>query len=243
MKNWYASWFQSPYYHLLYKDRNFDEANLFLDNLIDFLNPEFNQRFLDIACGKGRHAIAVNKKGYEVEGIDLSQESIKAAKGHSNNRLHFQVYDMRKVYKKNHFDYVFNLFTSFGYFETVEENEKALNAIIGNLKHGGQLIIDFMNSKKVTSELIQDEIKEVADIRFHINRKTKGKQIIKDIHFNDGDKSYHFTEKVYGFDLNDFNTLIVANGMKILNLWGDYSLNDFDVTQSPRLIILAQKWN
>ena len=49
MKNWYKSWFQSPYYHLLYKNRNDLEANFFLNNLIDFLNPETNNQFLDIA--------------------------------------------------------------------------------------------------------------------------------------------------------------------------------------------------
>ena len=243
MKNWYKSWFQSPYYHLLYKNRNDLEANFFLNNLIDFLNPETNNKFLDIACGKGRHAIAVHKKGYIVEGIDLSEESIKVAKNHSNSRLHFQVHDMRKVYKKNHFDYVFNLFTSFGYFESQQENEEALSAMIGNLKQGGKIVIDFMNSKKVSYELIKEEIKQVEHIKFHIRRKAEGKQIIKDITFEDGKQFFHFTEKVFGFDLHDFNTFLSANGMKVLNLWGDYSLTDFDVTQSPRLIILAQKWS
>ena len=243
MKNWYKSWFQSPYYHLLYRNRNYEEANLFLDNLIDFLNPKSNQRFLDIACGKGRHAISINKKGFEVVGIDLSQESIKVAKQHSNQLLDFHVHDMRSVYKKDHFDFVLNLFTSFGYFDTVDENHTALKAMVDNLKIGGKLVIDFMNSKKVISNLVQEEVKKIENVEFHLHRRTQGKQIIKDIQFKDANQHFQYTEKVFGFDLSDFNTLLASNGMKIINLWGDYSLNNFDAIHSPRLVLLAQKWN
>ncbi|HEU0137074.1 MAG TPA: SAM-dependent methyltransferase, partial [Flavobacterium sp.] len=36
-KKWYASWFDSPYYHILYKDRDYAEAQLFMDNIPNYL--------------------------------------------------------------------------------------------------------------------------------------------------------------------------------------------------------------
>jgi len=53
-ENWYASWFDTPYYHILYKDRDYDEAQAFMDNLTHYLNLPEESKILDLACGKGR---------------------------------------------------------------------------------------------------------------------------------------------------------------------------------------------
>ena len=76
---WYKDWFNSKYYHLLYKNRDHNEAALFLDNISnEFKNK--NAKILDVACGKGRHAKYLNNLGFDVTGIDLSVNSIKYAK-------------------------------------------------------------------------------------------------------------------------------------------------------------------
>ncbi|MEM1002389.1 MAG: SAM-dependent methyltransferase, partial [Bacteroidota bacterium] len=54
---WYASWFDSPYYHILYKDRDYDEAQALIDSLTQYLNLPENGRVLDLACGRGRHSV------------------------------------------------------------------------------------------------------------------------------------------------------------------------------------------
>ena len=68
---WYASWFNTPYYHILYKDRDYNEAENFMFNLTEYLNVPEQGKILDLACGKGRHAIYLNKIGYNVTGVDL----------------------------------------------------------------------------------------------------------------------------------------------------------------------------
>src|SRR5690606_22238937 len=141
-REWFGEWFNSPYYHILYKHRDFEEARIFIDNLNDLFGFSADQKALDLACGKGRHAIYLNKKGLNVVGVDLSPENIREAKKFENEKLQFFVYDMREVFDIQAFDYVLNLFTSFGYFNTEAENEKAINATALSLKKGGFFIID-----------------------------------------------------------------------------------------------------
>ena len=94
-------------------------------------------KLLDVACGSGRHSIFLNNEGYEVEGIDLSERNIELAKAYENEKLHFHIQDMRNSLKQNHFDYAFNLFTSFGFFKAEEENQKCIISIADSLKTGG----------------------------------------------------------------------------------------------------------
>ena len=147
--SWFANWFNSPYYHTLYKNRDEREAQVFIDNLINYLQIQKGSKLIDIACGKGRHAKYFNQKGMDVVGIDLSPNSINSAKKDESKNLQFSVHDMRENYQEDTFDIVTNLFTSFGYFKDNTDEQKAINAMASNLKKEGLLIIDFMNVKKV----------------------------------------------------------------------------------------------
>jgi len=239
--SWFTNWFNSPYYHLLYKNRNNEEAQVFINNLVSHFKIPKKSKILDIACGKGRHAIYFNKQGMDVVGVDLSQNSINAAKKEENTTLQFAVHDMRKVFQKNTFDIVTNLFTSFGYFEKDEEEQKAINAIALNLKQQGMLIIDFMNAKKTVRNLIKSERKQVDQITFKIRRSIKNNYIIKDIKFSDNGENYQFQEKVKALTLTDFSSFINNAGLNIIDIFGNYKLEDFNALTSERLIIICKK--
>ena len=127
---WFKNWFNSPYYHQLYFNRDEAEAAKFIDKLINYLNPTAGSLMLDVACGKGRHAIHLAEKGFDVTGIDLSEDSIKEALLSENEKLHFFLHDMRLPFYINYFDYAFNFFTSFGYFSTQREHDNAIRTIV-----------------------------------------------------------------------------------------------------------------
>ena len=240
--NWFENWFNSKYYHILYKNRDHKEAVFFLDNIIKNININ-NGRILDVACGKGRHAKYLNHLGFNVTGIDLSKNSIEFANKDSNENLKYFVHDMRSVFKKNHFDLVTNLFTSFGYFENQEDEQTTINAMSNNLKEGGLLLIDFMNVKKVINSLVTSESKEIDGIKFLIERKYDENHIIKKIIIKDKDSDLNFQEKVRALTLYDFDVMLKKANMKIVDLFGDYSLNEFNVIDSDRLIIISRKLN
>ena len=239
--SWFATWFDSPYYHLLYKNRDEKEAQDFIDNLIEKLQLKKGSKLIDIACGKGRHATYFNKKGMNVVGVDLSPNSIASAKQNENNNLQFSVHDMREVYKENHFDIVTNLFTSFGYFENKDDEQKAINAMAENLKSDGVLIIDFMNIKKIIANLISYEKKTIDSITFNIKRSMQNNHIIKDIEIIDDNETQHFQEKVKAITLADFSAFVSNVGLNIIDIFGNYKLDDFDATISDRLILICKK--
>ena len=234
---WYASWFDTPYYHILYKDRNYREAQIFMDNLTHYLNLPEKAKVLDLACGKGRHAIYLNQLGYDVIGADLSENSIAEANKNANETLHFVVHDKRIPFDKK-FDAIFNLFTSFGYFEAEEDNLKTLIAIKESLSDYGFAVIDFMNVHSVLENLIPEETKEVDGIVFHIKRYLADSFIIKEIDFEDHGQKYHFEEKVKAYTLDDFKSMMDQAGIYLLDTFGDYKLKKFHKNTSERLIMI-----
>ncbi len=236
-ENWFASWFDTPYYHILYKERNDDEAHVFMDNITQYLNLPENAKVLDLACGKGRHSIYLNQLGYEVVGADLSENSIAEANKSENETLHFQVHDMRETFDDK-FDAIFNLFTSFGYFENDEDNLTTLKAIKESLTEYGFAVIDFMNVNQVIRNLVAEEVKTVENIDFHIKRFVSEGHIYKEIDFEDQGQKFHFTEKVKALTLQDFEEMMEEAGIYLLDIFGDYKLKKFHKTESERLIMI-----
>ena len=236
-ENWFSTWFDTPYYHILYKNRNDEEAQTFMDNITHYLNMPENGTILDLACGKGRHSIYLNKLGYQVTGVDLSENSIAIAQESSNETLQFKTHDMREPMNET-YDAVFNLFTSFGYFDTHEDNIKTLKAIKESINEYGFGVIDFFNADFIIENLVAEETKEIDGITFHIKRAVENKKIIKEIRFEDKGESFFFTEKVSAFTLADFEAMMEEAGIYLLEIFGDYKLRKFYKSQSERLILL-----
>ncbi len=240
-KTWFKDWFDTKYYHLLYQNRDESEAEVFIKNLTHFLNLENGAHILDLACGKGRHAVILNNLGFKVTGADLSENSINEAKHYENDELIFQVHDMRDIIPLKKFDAVFNLFTSFGYFEDTSDNEKVIQSIFEMLNPSGILVIDFMNVHRVLERMVLEETKIVAGIEFKLNRNYTGTHIIKAIDFADEGKSFKYQEKVQALEKEDFEAILSNNGFSLMHVFGDYNLNDFNKNLSERLILIAQK--
>ena len=234
---WFASWFDSPYYHILYKDRDYAEAQVFMDNITHYLNLPEESKILDLACGKGRHSIYLNELGYDVTGADLSENSIAEASKFSNEKLHFEVHDMRLPFEQK-FDAIFNLFTSFGYFENDADNLTTLKAIQESLTEYGFAVIDFMNVQNVIENLVSEEVKTVENIDFHIKRYVKDNHIYKEIDFEDNGEKFHFTEKVQALTLQNFEEMMEEAGIYLLDTFGDYKLKKFYKNESERLIMV-----
>jgi SAM-dependent methyltransferase len=238
-KDWFTDWFNTSYYHILYKNRNDEDAQLFMKNITTFLKLAKTTHILDLPCGKGRHAVFLNSLGYKVTGGDLAENSIKLAKEFENDTLKFKVHDMRKPFN-NKYDTIFNLFTSFGYFEDDKEDILILNNIKSGLKKDGFFVFDFLNAEKVKLNLVTEEVKIVDNITFNIQREIKNGFIFKHISFFDNNKQHSYTEQVKYLDLEKMTAFFNEVGFTITNVFGNYHLDNYSSKTSDRLIIVAK---
>ena len=238
-KDWFTNWFNTPYYHILYKDRNDDEAQLFMKHITTFLNLPKTTHILDLPCGRGRHSVFLNSLGYKVTGGDLAANSIKLAKEFENETLNFKVHDMRAPFN-NKYDAVFNLFTSFGYFDDDKEDILILNNIKQSLKKDGFFVFDFLNAEKVKLNLVAKETKIVNSITFNIKREIKDGFIYKHISFFADGENHTYTEQVKYLDLDKMTAFFEKVGFTITNVFGDYDLNAFEAKTSEGLILIAK---
>lgn len=242
-QTWFKDWFNSPYYHQLYFHRDDKEAADFIDNLIAYLKPAPNSTMLDVACGKGRHSVQLADKGFDVTGIDLSDDSIKEALLSAGDRLHFFKHDMRLPFWINYFNYAFNFFTSFGYFRTRREHDNAIRTIAQAIKANGIFVMDFLNVHYAEDHLVHQAEKEIDGINFLITKWYDETHFYKKIVVEDENREEPlvYTEKVAKFSLGDFTEMFAYQGLQLQEVFGDYTFSNYDVKKSPRMVMIAKK--
>lgn len=240
-KEWFNLWFDSPYYHILYKHRDYTDAKLFLDHLIGYLDIRSEHKLLDLACGRGRHAVYLNQKGLEVVGLDLSAENVAYANRFANARLRFYEHDMRDVFAECCFNFILNLFTSFGYFKDREDDIRVIRAAAKNLAPGGKLLIDFLNPVKAINEMVSHENKQIEGITFHISKTVENGFIYKMIEFKDQGKFFNFQEKVKAIEYPTFLQYFETAGLQMEQVFGNYQLEAYDENTSDRMIFVLSR--
>ncbi|RYY50824.1 MAG: class I SAM-dependent methyltransferase [Chitinophagaceae bacterium] len=240
---WFKDWFNSPYYHQLYFNRDKTEAAAFIDKLIGYLQPTAGSSMLDVACGKGRHSKQLAGKGFNVTGIDLSADSIHEALTYETDNLHFYQHDMRLPFWIRYFDYAFNFFTSFGYFRTQREHDNAIHCIATALKTGAVFVMDYLNVHYSEDHTVHNVEKEIEGINYIITKWYDESHFYKKIVVEDEalEEPLIYTEKVAKFSLGDFTDMFAYQGLQIQEVFGDYEFGSYDVRKSPRLIMIAKK--
>jgi SAM-dependent methyltransferase len=243
MKQWFENWFDSSYYHKLYFDRDEKEASAFINRLMEHLQPPAHSYMLDVACGKGRHSKTLAAYGHHVTGIDLSPNSIAYARQYEDDKLEFYQHDMRLTFRINYYHYVFNLFTSFGYFSTRREHDDTLRTIAQSIKKGGYFIIDYLNSVYWQQHLTPHFYKEVDGTRYDIEKWVADEKFHKKITVSDAalPNPMVYTEHVAAFTLSDFEAMFNRQQLTIEGVFGDYNLQPYSPAESKRLILIARK--
>lgn len=240
---WYESWFDSPYYTILYSDRDEEEAEDFLQRLLASLHPPAHATMLDLACGKGRYSRYLALRGFQVVGVDLSANSIASARKYENAHLTFFQHDMRTLFRVNYFDYIFNFFTSFGYFERAEDNIPVLENVCKGLKTGGVFVIDYLNEAYVRRHLVTNSSKVVKGIKFDLHRYLEEDFVVKRINFQAEGRNWEFKERVRLFTREQLVQMLESVGFKVKKIFGNYHLEPFFEESSDRLILVAEKGN
>ncbi len=150
---WYEEFFGEDYlrFHLHGGEGVEEHTVPQCDFVVSALELQPGARVLDLCCGQGRHSIALARRGFQVTGLDLSQYLLDLAERGADEvgvAVEFVRRDMRDLPWENEFDAVINLFTSFGYLESDEEDQRVLHGVQKALRPGGRLLIDHHNRER-----------------------------------------------------------------------------------------------
>jgi cyclopropane fatty-acyl-phospholipid synthase-like methyltransferase len=244
MNAWFKDWFSSEEYLEVYKHRDEEDAEKLLTLILKNTNLQPSSKVVDAACGAGRHSIYLHEKGLNVVGFDLSRTLLKKAQEESikkNIKLNLFCADLRKTCLKKNFDLVVNLFTSFGYFESDEENFAFPKASYRMLNDKGFYILDYLNRDFIVKTLVPQSVKYVNGKKIIELRKIDRERIVKEIIINNDEieRSFFESVKLYKKDkiINEFEKI----GFKLFKVFGDYIGSEFDIHNSSRLILFFRK--
>ena len=154
--------------------------------------------------------------------------------------MRFFVRDMRDPLRYR-YDVILNMFTSFGYFKTKQENRISIGHLSDALHPGGCIVVDFLNSKKAQRTLVHREVKTVDGIAFNIEREFRDEAFVKHISFEADGQRHQYHEQVQALTLVDFREFFEEAGLQIADTFGDYELGAFHALGSDRLILIAKK--
>ena len=240
---WYHEWFNEEEYLLLYQHRDEEEANLLINLIEKEINLKLKSKVLDLCCGNGRHSILLSKRGYSVTGVDLSDNLLNIARKNAeinNLDIKFIQSDMREINFNNEFDLTLNLFTSFGYFSTDEENENVIKNIYRALKNKSYLVIDFLNKEYLLKNIEPETVSNINNCTIIQKRKIVNNKVIKEIIIEKNNNKKYFREEVILYSLNDFEIFFKRNNIILKKVFGDYYGSEFN-SHSPRLILFGLK--
>jgi len=244
MNEWFKDWFSSDEYLSVYQHRNDEDARKLLNLILTESGPADKGTILDAACGAGRHSINLALKGFRVTGFDLSKTLLKIARREAENRklkIDFFCADLRNVRINKKFDLIINLFTSFGYFRTDEENFRFINTAYTLLKNDCYYILDFLNSEYVKENLVPESVNVTGGKRITERRKIVSGRVEKEIIIEDENSAGNYIESVQLYSgekiIDEFGKI----GFNFVKAYGDYNGSKFLLKDSQRLILFFKK--
>ncbi len=218
-----------------------------VDFVEDSLGIERGGTVLDLACGTGRHAVELSRRGYEVVGFDLSLAMLARAGDEAQDRdakLNFIQGDMREMTFDEQFDGVYCWNTSFGYFEE-EKNAQVIDRIHRSLKSEGLLLLDVVNRDFLIRQSPSLAWFEgdgcVCMDEMNVDFITSRMKIKRTIMLDDGrSREIEYSLRVYS--LHELGRILHEHGFKVCEVSGRIATPSvFFGNESPRTIILAEK--
>ncbi len=237
MTEWFEEWFGEDYL-ALYPHRDQAEADELIALIGRSVGWSAGWRVLDVGCGAGRHARALESAGARCFGLDLSAALLRRARGLTTAPLIRA--DMRALpVRPASMNLTVNLFTSFGYFASDAEHTASIASMAATLRPRGWLALDFLNAKRTRDALVPDETSVIAGAPVAIRRAVTdgGRFVEKTIAIADGRA---FRERVRLFEPDDLRMMFEAAGLRVVHMYGDYAGGAVG-PGAPRVVLLGQR--
>lgn len=242
--SWYEDWFNADEYLTVYKHRDEAEAEILVSLIQKHTGIKQGDAVLDMACGAGRHSVAFARKGFKVTAVDFSERLVIEAKKNSERsgvNIDFILSDIRELVLHFRFNLVVNLFTSFGYFKSDDENFIVIKKAYDSLYPGGYFVLDYLNKNYLQNNLVPSSVTRDNGTTIIQNRALVNNRVVKKITINKGNVTSDFFESVRLYETGELKTILTSEGFTIEQIFGDFTGSFFDENNSPRTIIFARK--
>lgn len=244
MNEWYKNWFSSDEYLSVYRHRDSEDAQKLISLILSETHLNEGASVLDAACGAGRHSISFASKGFRVAGFDLSKTLLHIGKSDARSQnvsVDFFCSDLRQVILKKKFDLIINLFTSFGYFNTDEENFSFIRTAYNLLNENCYYILDYFNPEYIRKNLVPESRRELGSKKIIELRKIENDRVIKEIIIQNDTASDSFFESVQLYSGEKIRSEFEKIGYRSAGVFGDYTGSKFVKSDSQRLILFFKK--
>jgi SAM-dependent methyltransferase len=200
---------------------------------------------LDVACGYGRHAIGLARRGYRVTGVDFNPRYLTVAgedAAAAGTAVRWVAADMRELPFERAFDGAYSYFTSFGYFSD-QENERVLAGMARALRPGGRFLLDVPNRDWILTHpqqrlwtqlddgsLLMEETS--LDLRRSLVRS-------RQIHITPASGAQITKESTLrAYTCAELESLCARHGLAVREVWGGADRSEY-TSESRRLVLLA----
>jgi len=233
---WYQEWFGEEYLEL-YSHRDEQEAR----RQVAFFARQCGaiaRPVLDLACGMGRHVQELQTLGYHAIGCDLSYVLLRTGI-REYGPMPVARADMRTLpFCDAVFGGLVNFFTSFGYFETDEENLQVVREMARVLARDAPFLFDYLNMHRELEKLVHRETCETPSGPVKIERWFDSSVRSFNKRITIGERRY--LERVRGYDLDEISAMFNACNLKIRDAFGSFDGDPF-TSDSPRLILVGSR--
>ena len=245
-QSWYnQDDFWTTFESLLFNQKRLADSALQVDQIIKLLQIEQGEKILDLCCGIGRHSLEFARRGFDVTGVDRTTFYLDKAQNQSKAEdlnIEFVNEDMRNFCLADTFDVVINMFTSFGYFEKVEDDRRVVENVYRSLKSGGKFLIEIMGKELITRDFRERDWNEIngfiiLEERRLLNNWDKIENrwiILKD----NQQIEYKFVLRLYS--AKELTSLLTQCGFSDIEVYGSLAGIDYD-HNAKRLVVLARK--
>ena len=246
MKTWYdQDVFWETWASFLFSKERWENAPEEVTNLISLLRIDPGASVLDLCCGPGRHSLEFARRGYSVVGVDRTRKYLQKARRLAKKEeleIEFVQEDMRSFCRVDSFDAAVNLFTSFGFFEDIKDDEQVIKNVHRSLKEGGVFLIDVMGKERLARIFRERDWYEINGATMLEERKiTKNWSWIENrwIMLKTG-KAEEFKLSLRPYSAVELTTLLSSCGFNTIEVYGDLGGAPYD-HKAKRLVVVAQK--
>ena len=204
------------------------------------------ESLLDLACGPGRYAVPLAKRGFTVTGVDASAFLLDKARSYALSEdvsVEWVREDMRRFTLPDAFDLAVNLCTSFGYFDAAEENRTVLQNVHASLKPGGTFVLDVLGKEVLARILQSTTATELPEAGLLIQRhwiRDDWSRIENEWILANGERTQTFRFRHWLYSARELRDLLLSAGFAIVQLFGDLAGSEYG-SNAKRLIAVARK--